>query len=199
MLYKYRGLSNIEFALDIFVNQRLYAAKFETLNDPMEGIFLYRNCTLELEDLKKIRGAKSEYNILSLSETPNNMLMWSYYSEGHSGFVVGVSIEDTNASVTPVEYVPNLKLEDIHSGMDIAKTVLTRKLDHGKHEEEHRAFIHQGKYVKVLPKELVFGLKTPTDKKELLTVIAEKFCPDISVRSIRKSEMDKGVINDNEI
>lgn len=41
MLYKYRGFNNFEFALDIFVNQRLYAATYKKLNDPMEGRFIY--------------------------------------------------------------------------------------------------------------------------------------------------------------
>lgn len=31
MLYKYRGLSNMTFALDILVNQRMFAAEFKRL------------------------------------------------------------------------------------------------------------------------------------------------------------------------
>ena len=43
MYYKYRRLDNLEFALDILVNHRLWASEFTKLNDPMEGLFTYGN------------------------------------------------------------------------------------------------------------------------------------------------------------
>ena len=39
--YKYRSLSNLKRFIDILINNRLYAAKYIELNDPMEGFFLY--------------------------------------------------------------------------------------------------------------------------------------------------------------
>lgn len=48
-LFKYRNLSNIQFALDIFINKRLYAANFKTLNDPMEGRYMYTRGALTKE------------------------------------------------------------------------------------------------------------------------------------------------------
>lgn len=196
ILYKYRGLSNIEFALDIFVNQRLYAATFEMLNDPMEAVFIYKKGALDPDKLSQIQGEKAAYNILSLSKTHNNMLMWSYYSEGHSGFVVGVSIEDVDASVEPIDYVANLKLSNI-SG-DIAKSILTKKLKLWWHEKEHRAFKnkHKGNFINVKPLKLIFGLKASNSKKELMTSIAKKFCPDIEVSNITSSELDRGEHNE---
>ena len=92
MLYKYRGFDNFEFALDIFVNQRLSAATYKKLNDPMEGRFIYGRNFSNRVNINEIVGDKARYMILSLSEKPNNMLMWSYYSEAHAGFVVGVEI-----------------------------------------------------------------------------------------------------------
>jgi len=41
MLYKYKTIGSFRFLLDIIVNQRLYAAKYNKLNDPMEGLFWY--------------------------------------------------------------------------------------------------------------------------------------------------------------
>ena len=80
ILYKYRGFASLEFALDIFVHQRLYAANFQSLNDPMEGRFIYQKADLNHDQITEIRGEKARYNILSLSTTPFNMLMWSYYA-----------------------------------------------------------------------------------------------------------------------
>ena len=137
-LYKYRGISNLEFALDIFVNKRLYAANFQSLNDPMEGRFIYARGMLDKDELKEIRGKKARYNLLSLSETPNNMLMWSYYSEGHNGFVVGVDVSDEYAEIEPVNYVDDLKIDKTQGEM--AKSILTKKLKLWNHEKEHRVF-----------------------------------------------------------
>ena len=38
--YKFRSLNNTEFAFDILINNRLYCASYESLNDPFEGEFV---------------------------------------------------------------------------------------------------------------------------------------------------------------
>ena len=95
-LYKYRGFSNFEFALDIFLNERLYAADFKSLNDPMEGRFRYTKGRYSKDQIREIILEKAEYKLLSLSEVWNNYLLWSYYADGHSGFVVGVQIKSNS-------------------------------------------------------------------------------------------------------
>ena len=37
VLYKYRGIQNFRFLVDIILKNRLYAAKYSDLNDPMGG------------------------------------------------------------------------------------------------------------------------------------------------------------------
>ena len=37
-LYKFRSMSNMEYILDILINERLYCAPYEQLNDPFEGM-----------------------------------------------------------------------------------------------------------------------------------------------------------------
>ncbi len=189
-LYKYRGFTNIEFALDIFVHQRLYAANFKRLNDPMEGRFVYSRGSLNREELAEIRGNKAAYNVLSLSETERNMLMWSYYAEGHSGFVVGVDVADSRAIVEPVTYVDDLQLDTTDG--DIARQVLTKKLRLWEHEKEHRVLIRGDHFVSVDVKQLIFGLESDGTKKDLLTKIATKFCPSIEVTTISRDQLEKG-------
>ena len=41
VLYKYRAFTSFENVVDIIVNQRLYAASFKNMNDPMEGCYGY--------------------------------------------------------------------------------------------------------------------------------------------------------------
>ena len=49
LLYKYRSLDNWKFLLDILINKRLHAARFQDLNDPMEGRYYYEDEVISLE------------------------------------------------------------------------------------------------------------------------------------------------------
>ncbi len=197
ILYKYRDFNNLEFALDIFINQRLYAANFKTLNDPMEGRFVYAKGMLNGVDLLDIRGSKAKYNILSLGHRPDNMLMWSYYSGGHSGFVVGVEIIEENVDVKPIQYVDELRLENVEE--DPAKFILSQKLRLWEHEQEFRVFTNHNAFVKVKVKELIFGVKVDGNKKEMLTKIAQQFCPDIEVRTISSGQLNVGDVMEHDL
>lgn len=197
MLYKYRGFSNLDFALDIFVNSRLYAANFQTLNDPMEGRFIYYQSDFDKYQLKEIRGEKARYNILSLSETPANMLMWSYYAEGHQGFVVGVEINDNDVEIESVDYVESLHIDK--NANNLAKSILTKKLELWRHEKEHRVFKQHDAFVSVKVKELIFGVHTDERKKQLLSTIAKKFCPSISIKSLDRTSLETGKVDDYEV
>ncbi len=144
----------------------------------------------------EIRGSKARYNILSLGQAPNNMLMWSYYSGGHAGFVVGVEIADDNTEVEPVQYVEELRLDEVQD--NLPKYILSRKLRLWDHEQEYRVFKQNDAFVKVKVKELIFGLKTDNNQKEMLTKIAKQFCPEIEVTTITRDQLDTGEDPDNE-
>lgn len=190
VLHKYRGLSNLSFALDILVNQRMFAAEFKELNDPMEGTYLYEEGTLSPSQIDAIYEKKMAYRLLSLSETPTNMLMWTHYAEGHSGMVVGVSVTDPAADIEMVRYVDNLTI-NMHTH-NLAKEILTKKFTMWEYEREHRVFIKHVSFVNVQIEELIFGFKTNPCLLNLLSSIAKKFCPGISVRTIEPNELEKG-------
>ena len=199
LLYKYRNFNNIEFALDIFMNERLYASNYKTLNDPMEGHFIYSSDNLGRNIIRNIRGEKAIYNILSLSETFTNMVMWSYYSDGHKGFVVGVEITDLNIIIEPVQYVDTLKLKSMFSNdnySDIVKEILLKKLKIWQHEEEHRCLVKQTSFVKVKIMELIFGVNTSEKDKEMLSVIAKKFCPKIKISTLDRISLETGKVHE---
>lgn len=196
-LYKYRGFANFELALDIFVNKRLYAADFQSLNDPMEGRFIYSRGSLDKCQLRKIRGQKAEYKVLSLSETPYNMLMWSYYAEGHKGFVVGIEVDDSDVEIKPVQYVDDLKIDE--HAQDVAKLILTKKLTLWSHEKEHRAFKRCDCFVSVKIKEVIFGVHAEQRQKELLTEIAKKFCKNVKISQVSRNQLETGCVDEHEI
>lgn len=163
----------------------------------MEGRFIYSRGNLDKYQLQQIRGQKAKYKLLSLSETPSNMLMWSYYSEGHKGFVVGVEVSDRDVDIKPVEYVDDLKID--HHEQDVAKSILTKKLSLWSHEKEHRVFKRNNCFVDIKVKELIFGLHVDPRQKELLTKIAEKFCKNIKISQISRDQLETGEVDDFEI
>jgi hypothetical protein len=166
MLYKYRGLTNLQFALDIFINKRMFAASFESLNDPMEGHYVYDVGTLTPSEVRKIYSLKKQFGVLSLSRTPSNMLMWSYYAESNSGMAVGIEVADKATKTVTIDYVDDLMLEKNND--DVPMRILSKKLKPWAHEQECRVFTRGNDYVSVRVKEIVFGLTTNTTTKELI-------------------------------
>jgi hypothetical protein len=75
MFYKYRSLASLDFVLDILVNGRMFASSFESLNDPMEGAYLYNEGPLDRDFARSLYRQKVDWRILSLGETPYDSLM----------------------------------------------------------------------------------------------------------------------------
>ena len=189
VLYKYRGFGNIEFALDIFLNERLYAANFRSLNDPMEGRFRYSKVVYDKIKIREVIIEKAEYRILSLSESPNNHLLWSYYAEGHSGFVVGVQIIPSNdIKVRKINYVEDFHLEEVN-----AENILTMKHETWQHENEFRVLKNNygelDNFVNVKIKEVIFGKNTASGKSELLKNLIHKVLPTVEIRTMSDHEI----------
>ncbi len=195
-LYKYRGFSNFEFALDIFLNERLYAADFKTLNDPMEGRFRYSRGRYSKDEIRSIVHEKAEYKILSLSELWNNHLLWSYYAEGHSGFVVGVQIvPNNNIKVKKINYVDNFHLEEVNP-----ESIFSMKHSSWEHENEFRVlqynYANTLQFVDVRIKELIIGKNAYRDNKlkvDLLKSLVSKLMPDVEVKELDSAEIKEWI------
>ena len=164
MLYKYRSLSNWRFFADILVKRRLYAAPFEALNDPMEGLIYLFDDKVTSRYRRAVRTASSRLNICSLCSSRANSLLWSYYAGGHAGVAVGVKVL---ASSSPRVDEPELVTYDMNVTIDaktersrspgaIAKRVLSQKLSFWSHEQEQRVFTSQ-RYVPVEIREILLG------------------------------------------
>jgi hypothetical protein len=90
-LYKFRSLNNFEFIADIILNQRVYAAQFFDLNDPMEGLFKYTH-EHEAAYIDEVVKEKKRCRICSFSRTSENILMWSHYADGFRGVCIEVKV-----------------------------------------------------------------------------------------------------------
>ncbi len=71
------------------LDQHAFADKLE--EDPDYANQLYKNVGLPnllLKERKRVERWFNSVGILSLSETPDNLLMWSHYAKEHTGFVL---------------------------------------------------------------------------------------------------------------
>ena len=188
LLYKYRGIKGFRFFTDIILKQRLYAAPYFDLNDPMEGRYLYSQVGGSIdEDMRRLlKGEKEKIRICSLSRDPNNELMWSHYAEGHKGVAIGVEVNRKNYEVRPIQYdgLHQVGLHNFHNGSAI--DVLSHKLDVWRYEEEERVFVVNNKqYVNVEVKQVICGSRMSTQDKGFITDLIERLDPNIEIINAR--------------
>ena len=165
VFYKYVSAERI----DILQNRLIRFTQPNALNDPFEARPYFH--TLGKKELARsfadmIRQAPirdpfpnlrerfyqlhNTAGILSLSETPNNLLMWAHYAEGHTGFVLVLdgshSFFKGNDSLLGfakperVEYrleLPRLAIEDTYKEAVTSEIFFVKGLD-WKYEKEWR-------------------------------------------------------------
>ncbi|MDP2787448.1 MAG: DUF2971 domain-containing protein [Pseudomonadota bacterium] len=157
MLYKYRGIREFRYFVDIVLKGRLYAAPYFDLNDPMEGHYLYSKGELDSDVRDLIKNQKEKIRICSLSRTSNNELMWSHYAEGHRGVAVGVSVIENKYKVIPVNYNGPIRVGRLDVHNYTAQDILSHKLGVWAYEEEMRIFTHGSQYVDVKVEKIILG------------------------------------------
>ena len=186
VLYKYRGIQNFRFFIDIILKNRLYAAPYFEMNDPMEGRYLYPpNSTGLDEDIRRlIKGEKEKIKICSLSSDPENELMWSHYAEGHKGVAIGVKVNEQKYRVKPIVYdgLHTLGMHNMHP--DAAIDILSHKLNVWEYEREVRVFTSGGKTtIDVEVTEVIFGRSTSNQDKGFIKELVSKVNPNITFRT----------------
>jgi len=183
VLYKYRGIKELRYFVDIVLNQRLYAAPYFDLNDPMEGHYLYNKGELDSDVRDLIKGQKQKLRICSLSKVNDNELMWAHYSEGHRGVAIGVEMNERKDDVQPVIYdgLPQVGRLNIHNST--AKEILTHKLEVWGYEEEVRAFTDGKQYIDVKVKEVLLGRSMSTQDISFIKKLVSSINQNIQVHS----------------
>lgn len=101
--YKYRSLRNLNRILDILINERLYAAKFQNLNDPMEGHYQY-NADIDRNLKEQILSERDRTLICSLSRRSNIGLMWTHYADEGRGCCIELNVTSKSWRRIDVEY-----------------------------------------------------------------------------------------------
>ena len=196
-LYKYRSTANWQFLEDIVVNSQLYAASFRDLNDPMEGLLYLFDKDVSIQYRSAVRGASGRLRVCSLCEKRNNSLLWSYYADGHKGIAIGVTVLDqVSPRVDKPEEVKYDMTVDIDqnaaqtkSPSEIAKRVLSQKLQFWYHEREYRVFTTQ-RNVPVELKEIVLGCRISRPDANKIRELVSRVRPTVPVVQLKRTDLE---------
>lgn len=185
MLYKFRSPEKLEFTLDIILNQRLYCADWNDLNDPMEGIFEYRTLgdQKRLDQLSMIRERKLRYRVCSLSKSWRNPLLWAHYADGFKGVAVELDLDSVSLSdggdvrlhpseVLDIEYRSTFQFADTERHQDaftLAQRILSSKHECWSYEDEARVLSESCRYdVTGKIRRVILGTRTSDTVKDAI-------------------------------
>jgi hypothetical protein len=155
-LYKFRAFEQLEFVLDIVLNERLYCAGYAELNDPFEGMFqeilpkplhftvgsragtplVQRTVPASIEELHL---KLTRTRVCSLSAVISDVRLWSQYGGGHAGVAIEIDCNGLDIDVRAVTYTQRLpERYNTLLGTNDNEGVLLTKSKHWEHEQEFR-------------------------------------------------------------
>lgn len=154
ILYRYRSLDTQErFDREIqaLTKRELHFSVLKSMNDPMEGLSRrslgFKKSDVDRASFDEIVRQKRTIGICSLSDTPNNEVMWAHYSGSYSGICIGYRTAslldglDNNCTLVRVQYEdqkPSLSGEDAKDISRSARKLLSFKNARWAYEREWR-------------------------------------------------------------
>jgi hypothetical protein len=159
-LYRYRSLRSLkrfERELKALEEGHIFCAAYDTLNDPMEGVFRSSKVFRESDNYRDTRRAivdnKTQIGMSSFSEVHDHELMWAHYADQYRGICIAYSfaklLDSLGDDVSFVRMYYNEMVPIIrHSRQepaDVAKMVLSYKNYRWLYEREWRMFAPLGK------------------------------------------------------
>ena len=195
--YKFRGPGQIQFALDIIFNQRLFCANWTALNDPMEGAFQPRSILAanggRRKQVEQIIEEKMKLRVCSLAKDFRSHLLWAHYAEGFSGLAIEVELPSHTDEITPVDYREahawTTSLEVI-SPPQAAREILSSKFKEWTYEGEVRV-LQQGEWYELSKpvKRIICGHRMAPSLYQALEIICERQ----EIEILRTHITEKGV------
>ncbi|MGE6213478.1 DUF2971 domain-containing protein, partial [Comamonas aquatica] len=147
--------------------------------------------------------------ILSLSEVPDNILMWSHYSDQHRGICIELErkkdndLSDNNITL-PVRYSlkkPIITIDEHSSASgddekEIRRSLIYTKSIDWNYEREWRAVKDEGNKAYKLNskiKTIIFGTKTPEHSIKTIFELLTKIKKEVRFRKARLKDDDFGI------
>ena len=186
--YKFRSLQNLKRFIDIILNERLYASRYDELNDPMEGVYLTNPSNGNI--IRLLREEKYKTRICSLSTDYRHTLLWSHYADSHTGCCIEVSAVNERELPTTVRYIEHIPVvNDIQEG----KKLLSHKSTVWEYEKEVRYF-RKTSYLNIRIHRIIFGLKVSNDDYRFYEKLIRAINPMIEICRINKEDIEDGYI-----
>lgn len=199
LLYKYRSLYQIEYLLDILINERLYCADYLHLNDPFEGQFLLRRhyagggiggnnyaggVVTSNRSIEDILGESAKKKICSLSSSCRDVRLWSLYADSHRGVAIEIDFGGVEKSLTKVDYQENLLvLTDSTLARSKPEEILSTKTKHWEYESEYRVVSDQDYFlVSGRIRRVISGIRADQHRIALLEKILLEKIPIIQAK-----------------
>jgi hypothetical protein len=195
-LYKLRSLTNLERFLDIVLNERLYCAPFEELNDPFEGLYiavshfppvmLQRTGSVRhsLENASSLHEHEKYSRICSLSSSFKDVRLWAHYADGHKGVAIEIDFAGHEADVVPIHYLTELKrYSNTILGAVFPDDVLRHKTVHWLYEEEVR-ILQGAPFYPIAGRitSVILGVRVSSDHKNILDKVLPENIPMIETK-----------------
>lgn len=143
-LYKFRALGSCEDlkrAQSILETGEFWCSHFWELNDPMEGVYLFKVGMLTDEFIQNLYGQKTKHVICSFSGVNAfpNPIMWGYYANGFKGIAIEIEVDCRQQEIKKMTYAKEvLCITEHNDTANTVKRILTTKLLCWQHEEEYR-------------------------------------------------------------
>lgn len=202
-LYKFRGVSNLRWLIDIIMRQRLYAASYDELNDPMEGYFLFDPNT-DADVKARLRDMRKRTGICSLSKNYTNTLMWSFYGEDHKGICIKLAVTSKDWIYREIHYDSILPVitDDVDKFLDL----LSSKSNHWRYEDEVRYIrvfdsqekMRKSRFISIYIDAIYLGYKMNDKDVAYYTKLFHSLLPYLSkdkIRQLKRIEIDTGFDN----
>ncbi|MBF4696039.1 DUF2971 domain-containing protein [Fusibacter ferrireducens] len=171
---------------------RLYAAKYTDLNDPMEGFYLFsgiRNTNIISE---AVFSEKQTTKIVSLSRNYTNPLMWAHYANGHRGVAIGVEVDSTCYRCIDMNYINDLYLVEnaqVKPPFEIVEEVFSNKHQIWAYEEEVRVLTNFiSPYVNVIVKKVILGKSMTEEDVDFISKLIKKINEEIEIIKMDDSD-----------
>jgi hypothetical protein len=196
--YKFRASSQIDFAFDIIINQRLFCSDWKDLNDPMEGMFGYSHSMkseigIIKDRIRGIRDSKRKYKICSLSSTFDSHLLWAHYAGGFDGVAIEVDLPENDPNIKNVEMrgvFGFVDMERFTTEEEAARMILFSKYNEWEYEKE----------IRILSENQWFNLESPVSRviagprmSKALFDVLNIVCTSLSVTLNRVGIGDTGI------
>lgn len=136
--YKFKSAAQADHIFDLILNQRLFCAPWDVLNDPMEGVFAYSfrgddEARPAQELAAGVQAELKKLKVCSLARTFDCHLLWSHYANGFNGVAVELELPEKHPEIRPVSY--RGVFGQFGYRTDLEATEVARKLLFSKYQE----------------------------------------------------------------